>query len=140
MSYDPDKTTRLIRETDSAGCGATLAEITLANQLQACADELARVSQDKARLDWLDAYTEQGVNTLAHESPQRRGHVYRDKRWVELDGGGQRAEWDHFYGPTVRAAIDAARAVPVVLGKTREELDKGYAAFQRDLGRQESGS
>ncbi len=45
MSYDPEKTTRLIRETDNAGPRATFAELERSNQLQAAHDEIERLKR-----------------------------------------------------------------------------------------------
>lgn len=40
MPYDPARTALLVRQTDAMGAGATLAEVTLANQLSRADDQV----------------------------------------------------------------------------------------------------
>lgn len=64
---------------------------------------------DTVRLDWLEADSERGANTVEHWPASERGHVYANKQWEDGPTPGSRlAKWDHFKAPTVRAAIDAA--------------------------------
>ncbi len=51
MSYDAEKSRLLIRQTDSAGPHATLAEIERANQLQAADDRITILEREKKEMN-----------------------------------------------------------------------------------------
>lgn len=81
-------------------------------ELAAANARCEELEKDKERLDWLESVSERGANTLAHRVPNERGHVYTNVRWEKQPDGTRVAQWDHFYAPSVRAAIDAARTPP----------------------------
>lgn len=75
MTYDPIKTRLLIKQTDSAGSAATLAEITLANQLSAADDALILSQAAIGRLRVALLVAKAALEKAGNESPNTEPDV-----------------------------------------------------------------